>query len=366
MWPRASRSRRQSFDHLSPRLSAVWSADSATSLYASVGRGFEVPAIGELSAESRCPASPSLRPKSLWNYEVGARRIVGGRVLLDGSVFYADVRGEFVPRTVNNVSHSGERQSLAQHRRRAGRDRARDSPRSSSRPATRSWISGCGTTRRRSSIPPERLGRSISAASSFRRCHRHRVTGEARVSPLAAVDLGVQIEWQSVVYVETGNADAGTWYFRHAGRAGAGALSRRTGAGPRAPQRRLATGPGDAFRQRRESLRAQVRRHCRWRTRASGASTKRDHRPRSRWAQGHRLGTGVRRNLVTLAHVLALRLEPADPLSRPPGRQATSRHEYIGRPADRIDDENIGPDVHAVVAGVVTLAEREGYAGSVR
>ncbi len=24
----------------------------------------------------------------------------------------------------------------------------------------------------------------------------------------------MQIEWQSVVYVETGNADAGTWYFR--------------------------------------------------------------------------------------------------------------------------------------------------------
>ena len=43
---------------------------------------------------------------------------------------------------------------------------------------------------------------------------RHRVTGEARVRPTAAADLGVQVEWQSVVYVETGNAKAGTWYFQ--------------------------------------------------------------------------------------------------------------------------------------------------------
>jgi iron complex outermembrane recepter protein len=41
---------------------------------------------------------------------------------------------------------------------------------------------------------------------------RHRATAEARFHPLAAVDLGVQVEWQSIVYVETGNAVAGTWY----------------------------------------------------------------------------------------------------------------------------------------------------------
>ena len=43
---------------------------------------------------------------------------------------------------------------------------------------------------------------------------RHRLTGEARINRLAAFDLGAQIEWQSVVYVETGNADEGFWYFR--------------------------------------------------------------------------------------------------------------------------------------------------------
>jgi hypothetical protein len=34
------------------------------------------------------------------------------------------------------------------------------------------------------------------------------------VSLLPALNLGVQVEWQSVVYVESGNAIAGIWYFR--------------------------------------------------------------------------------------------------------------------------------------------------------
>ena len=93
----ASPSRRRHSTSSRPDCPPSGTPDSATSLYASVGRGFEVPAIGELSAGPGARLSESLRPKSLWNYEVGARRIVGGRVLLEGSVFYADVRGEFVP-----------------------------------------------------------------------------------------------------------------------------------------------------------------------------------------------------------------------------------------------------------------------------
>ncbi|MGH7480516.1 MAG: TonB-dependent receptor domain-containing protein, partial [Longimicrobiales bacterium] len=43
---------------------------------------------------------------------------------------------------------------------------------------------------------------------------RHRVTGEVQVRPVDRLSLGVQVEWQGVVYVETGNADQGTWYFQ--------------------------------------------------------------------------------------------------------------------------------------------------------
>ena len=101
---RSSRSRKEYSINSRPEFPACGAPTPATSLYASVGRGFEVPAIGELSQNPGAQLAESLYPKSLWNYEVGARRILGDRVRLDGSVFYADVRGEFVPRTVNNVS----------------------------------------------------------------------------------------------------------------------------------------------------------------------------------------------------------------------------------------------------------------------
>jgi iron complex outermembrane receptor protein len=202
----------RTFDHVSPRLSTVWIPDSATSFYASAGRGVEVPAIGELSAG---PGNPllSVHPKSLWNYEVGARRFVHNRVRLDGSVFYADVRGEFVPRTLNNMS----RPENASRSRNFGVElgvRARVSNPLDLAATytlldlrlldyTSAVLDSTGTPR-----AVDFAGKLLPAVPS------HRLTGEARVRPLAALDLGVQVEWQSVVYVETGNATAGTWYFR--------------------------------------------------------------------------------------------------------------------------------------------------------
>ncbi len=199
------------FDHVSPRLSAVWSPDSATSLYTSVGRGVEVPAIGELSAG---PGSALLavRPKSLWNYEVGARRIVGGRVLLDGSVFYADVRGEFVPRTVMGMS----RPENASRSRNVGVElgvnaRVSDQLNLAAtytfldlrlRDYTSAVLNSTGT------FDSVDFGGKLLPAVP-----QQRLTAEVRVNPLSALELGVQVEWQGIVYVETSNARAGTWYF---------------------------------------------------------------------------------------------------------------------------------------------------------
>jgi outer membrane receptor for Fe3+-dicitrate len=138
---------------------------------------------------------------------------VSGRVLLEGSVFYADVWGEFVPRTVNNVSvpeNSSRSRNIGVElgvTARATRYlelvagyafldlRLRD--------YTSAVLDSTGTLQ-----PVEFGGKLLPAVP------RHRLTGEARVSPLPALDLGVQIEWQSTVYVETGNAGAGIWYFR--------------------------------------------------------------------------------------------------------------------------------------------------------
>lgn len=204
---------KRAFDHISPRLSAVWGTDSATSLYASVGRGVEVPAIGELSASPGAQLSESLRPKSLWNYEVGVRRIDGDRLRLDGSVFYADVRGEFVPRTVNNMSRPEN----------ASRSRNIGVELGATARASRRVHLLAGYT-----LLDLRLRDYTSAvfgsSGTFQDVDfggkllpgvpRHRLTGEARVKPLSTLDFGVQLEWQSVVYVETGNSDSGIWYFR--------------------------------------------------------------------------------------------------------------------------------------------------------
>jgi iron complex outermembrane receptor protein len=202
-----------SFDHLSPRVSGVWSPDANTSLYAAVGRGAEVPIIGEVSDSPSAPLRRSLRPKTLWNYEVGARRLVNGRALLEGSVFYADVRGEFVPvgadgeSRVENASRSRDIgvelgvTAYASRRLelRAGYTfldlRMRD--------YTSVILDSTGAPR-----PVDFGGKLLPAVP------QHRLTGELRVHPAPAVDIGAQVEWQSVVYVESGNARAGTWYFR--------------------------------------------------------------------------------------------------------------------------------------------------------
>ena len=200
------------FDQLSPRLSAVWNPDPATSVYASAGQGFEVPAIGEISSSPGQP-SATLRPKSLWNFEIGARRIVGGQVLLDGSLFYANVRGEFVPRTDSNTS----RPENASRSRNIGIETGITArwTRQLVLAATYTFLDlrlqdytslVLDSTGTRQQV--DFAGKILPAVP------RHRLTVEARVNPLPTLDLGVQLEWQSIVYVESGNAESGVWYFR--------------------------------------------------------------------------------------------------------------------------------------------------------
>ena len=202
----------KTFDQFSPKLSAVWRLDSATSLYGSVGRGREVPAIGEISQNPGAKLSSSLRPKSLWNYEVGSRR-VAGRVRIDASVFYADVRGEFIPRTVNSVN-SPENASRS---RNIGVELGVTAPATRHVELVASYTFLDLRLRDYSSLVLNSAGAYLPVdfgGKLLPAVPRHRLTGEARVRPLRALDVGVQVEWQSVVYVETGNADAGIWYFQ--------------------------------------------------------------------------------------------------------------------------------------------------------
>jgi iron complex outermembrane receptor protein len=197
-----------SFDHLSPRGSALWSPDSATSLYASVGRGSEVPIIAEVDPSSQTP----LRPKSLWNYEVGGRRVIDDRVLLEGAVFYADVRREFVPRTVNDLPAPEN----ASRSRNIGVELGVTARASNQLELGASYTFLDLRLRDFSSEVLDSTGTADTVdfgGKLLPAVPRHRFTGEVRVRPLAELDLGVQVEWQSVVYVETSNTTEGTWYY---------------------------------------------------------------------------------------------------------------------------------------------------------
>lgn len=203
------------FDHVSPRASVLWTPDAATSLYASVGRGTEVPILGELSASPGAQLRTSLRPKSLWNYEVGGRRVIGGRALLEGAVFFADVRGEFVPITVDGTTVPEN----ASRSRNVGVELALTGRITRRLELAASYAFLDLRLREYSSIVLDATGapREVDFSGKLLPAvPRHRVTGEARVRPVGAADLGVQVEWQSVVYVETGNARTGTWYFQPA------------------------------------------------------------------------------------------------------------------------------------------------------
>ncbi len=203
-----------SFAQTSPRMAAVWRPDLATSLYASVGRGIEVPAIGELSASPGAPIR-SVRPKSLWNYEVGARRAAGNRLLVEGAAFLAHVRGEFVPATVNGVSIPEN----------ASRSRNTGVELGITALATRSLDLGASYTFLDMRLQEYRTvmltadGARVEVDFSGKRMPavpRHRITGEARIRAHHRLSVDAQVEWQGLVYVETSNARQGVWYVQAA------------------------------------------------------------------------------------------------------------------------------------------------------
>ena len=202
-----------SFDQFSPRLSALWNLDSAMSLYASLGHGFETPIIGEISQSPGAPLQSSLRPKTLWNYEVGARRVIGNRMLLEGAVFYADVTGEFIPINVNGL----ELLENASRSRNIGVELGVTARASDRLELGASYTFLDLRLRDYTSVVLDSTGALQQVdfgGKLLPAVPRHRITGEARLRPLAGLDLGIQVEWQSLVYVETSNADAGIWYFK--------------------------------------------------------------------------------------------------------------------------------------------------------
>jgi iron complex outermembrane recepter protein len=200
------------FEQASPSLAAVWRPDALTSVYASIGRGFEVPAFGELSPSPGAPIR-AVYPKSLWSYEIGARRTADDRLLLEGALFLAAVRGDFVPVTIDGLTFPEN----ASRSRNIGVElgvRALATP----------WLDLAAgyafldlrlTDYTSSVLDAEGEARMVDfSGKRMPAVPKHRTTGEVLVRPLTGLRLGTQVEWQGVVYVESGNADRGIRYFQ--------------------------------------------------------------------------------------------------------------------------------------------------------
>ncbi|HMU62874.1 MAG TPA: TonB-dependent receptor, partial [Gemmatimonadales bacterium] len=201
------------YDQWSPKLTASWQVSPLTLTYASIAKGFEVPAVGEISPSPGESLSTTLHPKSLWNYEVGARGMLGPTFRYDAAVFYADVDGEFVPMNINGVSLPEN----ASHSRNVGIElgvtwlAARWLDVSATYTYSDFRLLDYVTTVLDSagvSQPVVYNGKQMPTIP------QSRITANIVTRPLTALSLGMQFEWQSQMYVETGNEEEGVTYVR--------------------------------------------------------------------------------------------------------------------------------------------------------
>lgn len=204
--------REKTVDQASPRLAVRWRPDVVTSVYASAGRGFEAPTLVDFVPASSSPLRP-VRPKTLWNYEVGGRRTMGNRVLVEGAAFLAAVRGEFIPITSDGMDLTEN----ASRSRNAGIELAVTALATPWLDLAASYTFLDLRLQDFTTSVLDSTGTPAEVDFSGKRLPgvpRQRVTSEAQVRPLDRLSLGVQVEWQGKVYVETGNADQGVWYFQ--------------------------------------------------------------------------------------------------------------------------------------------------------
>ena len=202
----------RTYSQWSPRTTLSWRTGSQTAMYASVARGFEVPAFGEISFN---PGNllESVEPKSLWNYEVGARGLVDKRFLFDGSVFYSDIDNEFVPVVVDGTAAVEN----------AGSSRNFGIELSLLTNVTR-WLDVLATytfsdfrlldytpdVRDSTGAfqPVDMSGNLLPAVP------QNRLTFGVDIRPVRGLSVGARVEWQSQMFVDSGNSESGTVYFK--------------------------------------------------------------------------------------------------------------------------------------------------------
>lgn len=217
--PTSPFSEEKAFDQVSPRVMLSWRLSPSVNVYGAVARGFEVPTNSELttSPDPSQPVNDDLEPKTLWNYEVGVKTLVADRLFLDASVFRANVRGEFLPRTI--PTPTGPRPVFEN----AGRSRQTGFEVAATVLAA-PWLDLIGSYTFADYVLTDFQAQQVQSDGSSQLVDfsgkklpgvpRHRFGGEARFRPLQHLAASIGAEWQSRVFVENGNSEQGTVYFR--------------------------------------------------------------------------------------------------------------------------------------------------------
>ena len=84
---------------LSGSLGVALNPTPGLTVYANVGSSFETPTTTELTnrPDTAGGFNPTLRPQTAWNYELGTRGALDGRLSYSLALYQADVRGELIP-----------------------------------------------------------------------------------------------------------------------------------------------------------------------------------------------------------------------------------------------------------------------------
>lgn len=221
--PQAPYVAERTFSQTSPRATLTWRAAPGINLYTSVSRGFEVPTSGELTAspDIEQPLNADLEPKSLWNYEAGVKALLGRTLFVDAALFRASVRGEIISRTVQ--LQAGPRTVFEN----AGRSRQTGVELAATW-LPLPWLDVMGSYtfadyvltdfQALTTVPSGPTGvQTVLVDYSGNRLPgvpRHRAAGELRLRPAANLTAGVGAEWQGKTFVDNGNSESGTVYFR--------------------------------------------------------------------------------------------------------------------------------------------------------
>ena len=218
---RPAQSVNTTFSQASPRLAVRYDVRPGTSVYASVARGFEVPTNAELTAspDTLTGFNTDLRPSTLVNYEVGAKALVQGRVLLDVAAFRTNVRDEFLSRTVVIPGVAFPRTIYEN----VGRTERRGFELSATTFVT-SWFDLVSSytyaryvMREFTGVVVGANGQNVTedyAGNLVPGVPQHRAAIEARFRPTPSLGISVWGEAQGRTFVDNANTEQGTVYTR--------------------------------------------------------------------------------------------------------------------------------------------------------